>query len=91
MYWEHLGCYNRNRKGIWSPIQIWLAAPTALFKTDIEMFSGANLYLFALICVICFVLPGNSGLYASQIIQFSKASVIGNRTEEAAEPALLDQ
>ncbi len=57
-------------------------SPLASIVLSIEMFGSANLYLFALICVICFVLSGNSGLYASQIIQFSKASVLGNRTEE---------
>jgi hypothetical protein len=41
---------------------------------SIEMFGGANLHLFALVCVICFVLSGNTGLYASQINQFDKAS-----------------
>jgi len=44
-----------------------------------EMFGGANLYLFALVCVICFVLSGNSGLYASQIIEFSKSEIPGSR------------
>ena len=38
------------------------------------MFGGANLHLFALVCVICFVLSGNTGLYASQTRQFDKAS-----------------
>ena len=33
-------------------------------------------YLFELICVICFVLSGQSGLYASPIIQFAKAEEI---------------
>jgi len=42
---------------------------------SVEMFGGANLYLFALVCVICFALSGNSGLYASQIIEFSKDGV----------------
>ncbi len=46
---------------------------------SIEMFGGSNLYLFALICVICFTLSGNSGLYASQIIQFGKTAVSGSR------------
>ena len=41
--------------------------------------SSANLYLFALVCVICFVLSGNSGLYASQIIEFSKSESPSNR------------
>jgi hypothetical protein len=40
------------------------------------MFGGANLHLFALVCVICFVLSGHSGLYSSQIIQFAKATTI---------------
>ena len=48
-------------------------SPLAAIVLSIEMFGSANLYLFALICVICFVLSGHSGLYASQIIQFSKA------------------
>lgn len=45
------------------------------------MFGSANLYLFALVCVICFVLSGNSGLYASQIIQFDKADLKENHLE----------
>ena len=49
-------------------------SPLAAIVLSIEMFGGANLYLFAFVCVICFVLSGNSGLYASQIIQFSKAA-----------------
>ena len=51
-------------------------SPLASIVLSVEMFGGANLYLFALICVICFVLSGHSGLYASQIIQFSKAEEI---------------
>ena len=50
-------------------------SPLASIVLSIEMFGGANLYLFALVCVICFVLSGNSGLYASQIIEFSKDGV----------------
>ena len=61
-------------------------SPFASIVLSIEMFGSANLYLFALICVICFVLSGNSGLYASQIIQFSKASVLPNRLDKE-EPA----
>ena len=48
-------------------------SPFASIVLSIEMFGGANLYLFAFTCVICFVLSGNSGLYASQILQFSKS------------------
>lgn len=50
-------------------------SPFASIVLSIEMFGSANLYLFALICVICFVLSGHSGLYASQIIQFSKSGI----------------
>jgi len=53
-------------------------SPVASIVLSIEMFGSANMYAFALVCVICFVVSGNCGLYASQIIQFSKASAIGN-------------
>jgi len=53
-------------------------SPLASIVLSIEMFGSTNLYLFAFICVICFVLSGNSGLYASQIIQFRKADLVGN-------------
>ena len=49
-------------------------SPLASIVLSIEMFGGANLHLFALVCVICFVLSGNTGLYASQTNQFDKAS-----------------
>ena len=52
-------------------------SPVASIVLSIEMFGSANLYGFALVCVICFVLSGNSGLYASQIIQFNKANEVG--------------
>ena len=52
-------------------------SPFASIVLSIEMFGSTNLYLFAFVCVICFVLSGNSGLYASQIIQFSKTDLIG--------------
>ncbi len=56
-------------------------SPIASILLSIEMFGGSNLYLFALVCVICFVLSGNSGLYASQIIQFSKADLKENHLD----------
>ena len=58
-------------------------SPLASIVLSVEMFGGANLYLFALVCVICFVLSGHSGLYASQIIQFSKAEQIVKSEEKA--------
>ena len=56
-------------------------SPIASIILSIEMFGGANLYVFALVCVICFVLSGNSGLYASQIIQFNKADLKENHLD----------
>ena len=56
-------------------------SPIASIVLSIEMFGSANLYLFALVCVICFVLSGNSGLYASQIIQFDKADLKENHLD----------
>lgn len=47
-------------------------SPLASIVLSVEMFGGANLYLFALVCVICFVLSGHNGLYASQIIEYEK-------------------
>ena len=52
-------------------------SPFASMVLSIEMFGGTNLYLFVFVCVVCFVLSGNSGLYASQIIQFKKAELVG--------------
>ena len=56
-------------------------SPFASIVLSIEMFGSGYLHLFALVCVICFVLSGSSGLYASQIIQFSKSSVIPSRMD----------
>lgn len=50
-------------------------SPMASIVLSMEMFGSTNVYAFAFVCVICFVLSGNSGLYASQIIQFGKASI----------------
>ena len=61
-------------------------SPLAAIVLSIEMFGATNLYLFALICVICFVLSGRSGLYASQIIQFSKAAEMDEWLEESTAP-----
>lgn len=51
-------------------------SPIAAIILSVEMFGSANLYLFAFVCTIAFVLSGNWGLYASQIIQFSKARLV---------------
>ena len=56
-------------------------SPFASIVLSVEMFGSQNIHLFALICVICFVLSGNSGLYSSQIIQFSKASAPSEEKE----------
>ena len=44
---------------------------TSLFLS-VEMFGGGNLMAFAIMCVIGFVLSGNSGLYTSQTLIYSK-------------------
>ena len=49
-------------------------SPFASIVLSIEMFGGANLHLFALVCVICFVLSGQGGLYSSQMHIFRKDS-----------------
>jgi H+/Cl- antiporter ClcA len=54
-------------------------SPLASIVLSIEMFGSTNLHLFALMCVICFVLSGHSGLYSSQILRFSKTSTMGSR------------
>ena len=58
-------------------------SPFASIVLSIEMFGGGNLHMFALMCVICFVLSGHSGLYSSQIIQFQKAAEIMDAREPA--------
>jgi len=52
------------------------------FYTDVLGIAGIFLTMMPLISkilssVICFVLSGKTGLYASQIIQFSKAAAVG--------------
>ena len=47
-------------------------SPLASIVLSVEMFGGANLYLFALVSVICFVMSGTSGLYASQVLKYEK-------------------
>ena len=49
-------------------------SPFASIVLSIEMFGGANVHLFALVCVICFVLSGQGGLYSSQMQIFRKTS-----------------
>ena len=58
-----------------------LDSPVASMVLSIEMFGGANIHLFALVCVICFVLSGHSGLYSSQIIQFSKITQLADKAQ----------
>ena len=51
-------------------------SPIAAIILSTEMFGSANVYLFAFVCVIAFVISGNWGLYSSQIIQFSKSRMV---------------
>lgn len=57
-------------------------SPLASIALSIEMFGGTNLYLFALVAVICFELSGHSGLYHSQILEYAKDSMTGRRKKE---------
>ena len=54
-------------------------SPIASIMLSVEMFGGTNIHLFAFMCVICFVLSGNYGLYSSQILQYNKADTLGKR------------
>ena len=51
-------------------------SPLAALFLSVEMFGSENLYLFAFVSVITFVISGNWGLYSSQIIRFSKARLV---------------
>ena len=50
-------------------------SPFASIVLSIEMFGGANLHLFALVCVICFYLTNHSGLYSSQMNIFGHSNL----------------
>ncbi len=68
-------------------VGLFCCATNSVFASillSIEMFGSTNVSLFALVCVVCFALSGNSGLYASQIIQFGKASFSGFAEYEEA-------
>ncbi len=54
-------------------------SPWASIVLSVEMFGAANLHLFALMCVICFVISGNSSLYSSQVFRYNKVSQVGTR------------
>jgi len=53
-------------------------SPLTAILLSMEMFGSSNLYLFAWVCVITFVLSGHSSLYTSQIIRYHKTSTEGN-------------
>ena len=50
-------------------------SPLAAIVLSIEMFGGTNMYLFGMVCVICFLLSDNGGLYGSQVIKYDKTRV----------------
>ena len=58
-------------------------SPITALILSVEMFGSTNLYLFTFVCVIAFVISGNWGLYASQIIQFSKARMVRKELRES--------
>jgi H+/Cl- antiporter ClcA len=52
-------------------------SPLASIVLSIEMFGAGNIYLFTLVCVICALLSGRSGLYASQVLQSAQDGQYG--------------
>ena len=52
-------------------------SPLASIVLSIEMFGSSNIYLFTLVCVICALLSGKGGLYASQVLQSAQDSQYG--------------
>ena len=50
-------------------------SPLASILLSVEMFGGSNIHLFALVCVICFVVAINSSLYSSQLVELDPRSV----------------
>lgn len=57
-------------------------SPLASVVLSVEMFGSSNLWLFALISMVCFVLSGSGGLYGSQIIRYPKALQLGKQSEK---------
>ena len=54
-------------------------SPITSVILSIEMFGSGNLYGFALICVLAFVISGNWSLYSSQKIKYSKSRLTPKR------------
>ena len=54
-------------------------SPLTSIILSIEMFGADNLYAFALVCVIVFVISGNWTLYSSQKIKYSKSRLLAKR------------
>ncbi len=57
-------------------------SPLTSIILSVELFGVSNFHLFALVCVIAFVLSGDSGLYQSQRRQFSKETLTENQSNE---------
>lgn len=53
-------------------------SPITSIILSMEMFGANNIYMFALVCVITFVMSGHSSLYTSQIIRYHKTSTEGS-------------
>ena len=62
-------------------------SPLASIVLSVEMFGTTNLYLFALICVICAVLSGRTGLYSSRNLNTSQSAFLGENNREKKTPA----
>ena len=62
-------------------------APLASILLAYELFGGAGLPLFALVCAVTYRLSGYGGLYGAQQIIYSKETVLTREDEEAEEAA----
>lgn len=62
-------------------------APLASMLLAYELFGGAGLPLFALVCAVTYRLSGYGGLYGAQQIVYSKETVLTREDEEAEEAA----
>ena len=67
-------------------------SPLASIVLSVEMFGGTNVYAFAFVCIVCFVLSGNSSLYSSQVMVYDKTTLPKRfRTIHDAEEAPKEQ
>ena len=55
-------------------------SPFASIVLSVEMFGSQNIHLFALVCVVCFFLSGQGGLYSSQMSIFHRITPVNKKS-----------